>query len=950
MPRWMCFVVVAAVLSLPATVAYGQCLVDGPSRMTASDGANGDKFGSAVAMSGDVVVVGAQLDDDACPGNEFCQSGAAYVYRFDGTNWIEEAKLTASDVQWSAGFGRSAAVDGDVIVVAAPLDSTPACTTGIPEQGFCFHGSAYVFRFDGANWIEEAKLVASDAANGDRFGEGFGGVSVSGNVILVGAFRNEDTGNATGSAYVFRFDGTNWSEEAKLLASDAAAINLFGNSVSVVGDLAVIGAPFPLDASQPTRGPGAAYVFRFDGINWIEEVKLTASDGANNDEFGSSVSLSGDMILIGARSDDDAAGCFGQFCNSGSAYVFRFDGANWIEEAKLTAADGAQADQFGGTVSLDGDAAVIGAWFDDGTVGSAYVFRFDGTDWTEESKLTATDGTVGDFFGVSISINSGQAVIGVSRPENSIRVGSAYVFGGLSDCNANAALDLCETAGGTSPDNNANGIPDICEDAPGDMDCDVVVDPIDIPLFVQALIDPAGFAGCDIGRGDMNGDTLINGADVQLFVQALMFVPPPSPTTGACCLADETCVDESQPGICVSTLGGQFQGIGTTCATVTCPAAGACCLLNGTCIQAVQFVCSGLGGSFSGEGVLCSDITCTACVTCPPGSIPEGEPWCILPDTTNPGCGSNPPIFQPITCGTTICGAAWQDNNSSDAVRDKDNYELILTETSEITWSVEAEFPFNIRISDGIAGCVGLPPVDSLLGAACQTASVTATLPPGTYWLAVEPEFFQGPDCGHGPFKYAATVTCVALPTGACCLPNGTCIEVVSSICTSNGGTFSGDGTLCSEITCTSCVTCPPGSIPEGEPWCDAPDTTNGGCNSTPEVFQAITCGTTVCGTGWAEGGSRDTDWYELVVTQTQDVTWTVEAEFPPLIAIINGNAGCAGLTIPAIDSGLQCQSVAVTATLAPGTYWLFVGPENFEGVECVAGPREYSATLTCVP
>ena len=155
----------------------------------------------------------------------------------------------------------------------------------------------------------------------------------------------------------------------------------------------------PSPATRPWSGPtrdddngvdsGSAYVFRYDGSDWVEEAKLTASDGAADDYFGGSVAISGDTAVVGAVCDDDNGR------NSGSAYVFRYDGSDWAEEAKLTASDGAAYDYFGCSVAVSGDTAVVGASDDDDNgldSGSAYVFRYDGSDWTEEAKLTASDG------------------------------------------------------------------------------------------------------------------------------------------------------------------------------------------------------------------------------------------------------------------------------------------------------------------------------------------------------------------------------------------------------------------------------------------------------------------------------------------------------------------------------------------------------------------------------
>jgi len=324
-------------------------------KLVASDGAGGDEFGYSVSVSGDVAVVGAYLDDD-----NGSHSGSAYVYRWNGTSWAQEPnKLVASDGAWGDRFGWSVSVSGNVVVVGAYDD----------DDNGSYSGSAYVFRWNGTSWAQEPnKLLPSDGAGGDRFGWS---VSVSGDVAVVGAYGDDDNGTDTGSAYVFRWNGTSWVQEAKLLASDGAEFDDFGRSVSVSGDVAVVGAPY---ADENGSDSGSAYIFaRNQGgpDNWGQVTELLPSDGAADDYFGWSVSLSGDVALVGAYMDDDKGS------ESGSAYVFRWNGTSWVEQPKLLASDGAADDEFGLSVSVSGNVAVVGAYYDDdkGTdSGSAYVF------------------------------------------------------------------------------------------------------------------------------------------------------------------------------------------------------------------------------------------------------------------------------------------------------------------------------------------------------------------------------------------------------------------------------------------------------------------------------------------------------------------------------------------------------------------------------------------------
>jgi len=352
-------------------------------KLTASDGQEYHSFGYSVSISGDVCVIGAR------------GSPHAYIFRFDGSNWLEEQKFSSSD--WEAGdfFGWSVSISGDLCVVGAENDDNK--------------GSAYVFRFVEGIWIVEAKLTASDGEYGDNFGFS---VSISGRTCIVGMWRDDDYGNDSGAAYIFRFDGTDWIQEVKLQPQDLKSEDHFGYDVSVCGDICLVGAE---GKNYYGAGAGVVYVFRFNGSNWIKEAKLGASDPAPVDSFGFSVSISSNVCVMGSPFDNDRG------WQAGSAYIFRFDGSNWLEEAKLTAFDGAADDNFGRSVSISGDVCVIGARYDDDigvSSGSAYVFRFKDNAWIKEAKLVPFDGAASDYFGGSVASGSDSIVVGAYRKDN----------------------------------------------------------------------------------------------------------------------------------------------------------------------------------------------------------------------------------------------------------------------------------------------------------------------------------------------------------------------------------------------------------------------------------------------------------------------------------------------------------------------------------------------------
>jgi len=391
--------VVSALMLVLVVVGLG--LVDSSARAAVSTAsvAAFDLFGFSVAVSGDTVVVGAFADEDAGGGR-----GSASVFVRSGTPWTRQARLTTAARDQ---FGSSVAVSGDTVVVGAPAD----------DDGGFTSGAVYVFVRSGTIWTEQAKLTASDAAAGDGFGSS---VAVSGDTVVVGASDDDDAGESSGSAYLFVRSGTIWTQQPKLTASDAAAGDQFGNSVAVSGDTVVIGARGDEDAGVRS---GSVYLFVRSGTIWTQQPKLTASDAAAEDQFGWSVAVSGDTVVIGARSDDDAGE------SSGSAYLFVRSGTIWTQQPKLTASDAAAGDQFGQSVAVSGDTVVVGAPADDDAgirSGSVYLFVRSGTIWTQQPKLTPSEAE--DLLGANSVAISGDTVVGGAADGVADRSGSAYLF------------------------------------------------------------------------------------------------------------------------------------------------------------------------------------------------------------------------------------------------------------------------------------------------------------------------------------------------------------------------------------------------------------------------------------------------------------------------------------------------------------------------------------------
>lgn len=383
-------------------------------RLTASDAAANDLFGYAVSLSddGNTALIGAGGDDN--------YQGSAYVFIRSGSGWSQEAKLTASDGVAGDFFGSGASLSesGDVALVGAHRDDTTAGSDA---------GSAYVFVRTGGIWSEQARLTAADGAANDFFGCGVS-ISDDGSTALMGAYPDE---SLSGSAYVFVRSGSSWSQQAKLTMSDGLPSDYFGWSVCLGGD----GNTALVGARNDDGGRGSAIVFVRSGSNWSQQAKLAASDRSTGDQFGWSVGLSGDgsTALVGSPYDDVTAGA-----DAGSAYLFVRSGSSWSQQAKLTAGDGGANDSIGQAVTLsgDGDTALLGACFDETTAGlragSAYVWLRNGSSWNQEARLSAGDGAASDYFGVSVALSDdgNTALVSASHDDTSrgVDVGSVYVF------------------------------------------------------------------------------------------------------------------------------------------------------------------------------------------------------------------------------------------------------------------------------------------------------------------------------------------------------------------------------------------------------------------------------------------------------------------------------------------------------------------------------------------
>ena len=382
-----------------------------------SDGetASEDQFGVSVSISGNFAISGAQQDDDIAPN-----AGAAYVFERSGILWLQRTKLTTDNAKAGDLFGNAVAMDGTTVLVGAP---------GVDDAG-PEAGAAYVFVQVGEEWIQQARLIADDLGIFDRFGSA---VSVHGDTAIIGAHGKDEGGTDSGAAYVFVRSGASWTQQAKLTHQGAVPGDMFGFAVGVYEDNALVGA-YRSDAAGPDSG--AVYLFRRNGRTWTQDLLLIPNDISIGDEFGYSLNLTKGAAIIGAPKEDRSLD------DLGAAYIFVETTDSWVQQAKLTASDGESGDEFGSAVAIHEDTAIVGAWKDnhpmpdpdgDPTVqidrGSAYSFLRDGLSWVEKRRIEAAGANRSDLFGASVAIRGSFAIVGALGSDNAGgNSGSAFIY------------------------------------------------------------------------------------------------------------------------------------------------------------------------------------------------------------------------------------------------------------------------------------------------------------------------------------------------------------------------------------------------------------------------------------------------------------------------------------------------------------------------------------------
>lgn len=385
----------------------------------------GERMGAAVAVSGDLVVVGT-------PGNLSASlgvGGMANVYQWNGTSWTNKAKLSYSPVLVGDKFGNGVAVDGGRMIVGAPWHQ------GVGGAGDNF-GSVFFYEDapSGGPWPPVQQWTEGNGKGGIQLGSA---VAMNGNTAVVGApYENGMVGSGEGAAYVFVKSNELWQEQARMVQPNPSAALNFGRRVALDGNTVVVGSGDTNVAPAPIRG--RAEVFVRSGSSWSHQQTL-AGNQSSTEGFANAIGIAGDLILVGAPYADNG----GPGLNNGNVHAFKRTGTVWTQNQLVTPSSKLDNQNFGSSVDIDGTTAVIGAQQETtdtfGGAGRAHVFTTDGTTWTQRASLKAPTPSSYALFGTAVAIHGNTLVVGapgVDGPEatgfpwSNGGVGQAYVFTG----------------------------------------------------------------------------------------------------------------------------------------------------------------------------------------------------------------------------------------------------------------------------------------------------------------------------------------------------------------------------------------------------------------------------------------------------------------------------------------------------------------------------------------
>jgi len=479
--------------------------------LKASNANASDAFGRSAALSGDTVVVGAYEEDSSqttitngttsSTYNSAVNAGASYIFKRTGSTWAQEAYLKASNANVSDWFGHSVAISGDTVVVGAYTEDSSQTaitngTTSSTDNTATSAGAGYIYKRTSSTWAQEAYIKASNANANDNFGYS---VAISGDTVVVGANQEDsiqttitngttsstdNTATSVGAGYIYKRTSSTWAQEAYIKASNANALDYFGYSVALSGDTVVVGANGE-DSGQATitNAPtssadnsathaGASYIYKRTGSTWAQEAYLKASNANASDNFGYSVAISGDTVVVGAYTEDSsqtaitngtASSADNTASDAGASYIYKRTGSTWAQDAYLKASNANVSDWFGYSVAISGDTAVVGAYWEDSSqtaitngatssadntsagAGAVYVYRnpsrlFDPDLFVSAKTSTSVTLSWGSNLGSTAQVKIAPAVLGTDNPlpctdVAAITLGAgvkSYVYSGLT--------------------------------------------------------------------------------------------------------------------------------------------------------------------------------------------------------------------------------------------------------------------------------------------------------------------------------------------------------------------------------------------------------------------------------------------------------------------------------------------------------------------------------------
>jgi hypothetical protein len=367
-----------------------------------------DNFGRSVAIYGNYAAGGAKGDDDK-GGN----AGAVYMLRYDGKTWVQDQKITPDDGKINDYFGCAVAMYKRNAIFGS---------YGNDDAG-SKSGAAYIYSLDASGWQQEQKLTAANAQSNDYFAYA---VDISENYAIIGAYGDDEKGSMAGAAYIFECqDDNTWVQKQKLLDKQGERNDQFGCAVAISDNFAIVGAYRDDDKGDSS---GSATIYMRDQGMWTVQAKLLANDGQSNDYFGYDVAISGDYAVVGAyRCDDDSRS------NVGGTYIYKYERGTWNFQTKLVPIQGTSNDYFGAAVNLVGTRLLVGAYGNDdkgSTSGAAYLYILEGNQWNMRKKYMPGDGVAYDYYAYDIGIGDQGLIMGAyGRDDNGSMAGAVYIYG-----------------------------------------------------------------------------------------------------------------------------------------------------------------------------------------------------------------------------------------------------------------------------------------------------------------------------------------------------------------------------------------------------------------------------------------------------------------------------------------------------------------------------------------